>query len=770
MVELLSPAGSLDALKAAILGGADAVYLGGPKFSARAYAANFGDEDLKAAIRHCKEAAVKIYITINTLIKETELAEAYDYALKVWNFGVDAIIIQDAGLIRLLSRHPAVELHASTQMTVHNLAGADLLKDRGITRLVLARELTLAEIKTISQSHEIEAFVHGALCVAYSGKCLMSSFLGGRSGNRGRCTQSCRLPYLLKDSTGMQKAKDYLMSPKDLSTIDILPDLVGTGIASLKIEGRMKRPEYVYEVTRQYRNALDGKDFAEKDLMQLFNRQGFNHFFLEGDEGKDMMAFESPKNTGLYLGKVAKGRVRLTTDLCLGDGIATPKAGFIVTKILSQGKEVQRADKGQEVQIYPKSYGEGDRLYKSSDQALEKRIAQGLKEKVGQRHKADLKAVFQVGQALKLELLVGDKTYQVLGDKVQEAINQPLSLDRLEQSLRKTGQTPFALDRVGVDYEPGFLPTGAINGARRRLLDLAVQDLVTERREKALPLPKGPGFQAKSRLPAKLLLLQTEDQLKAFLDLVSPQDDLVMALDVFRRPKDFLRPSHLQAVSQGGYRFFLKAPEILLSEYETILKEIRSYSRLAGFAGVITDNLGLIRDLADLNLIGDYKLNLFNSQAADLYPELSGGSFSRELTFSDLKGLPFRQGLYLDVYGRVELMHSEYCPVGASLGGKSKDRACSGPCHNQAFYLENPSKDRFPVITDRFCRSTIYEEAPLNNLDQWKEMKEAGFCHFRGDLSLETRQDSEAVIRAFLQERPLIRPAENRGHWIKGVE
>ncbi|MCI2200708.1 peptidase U32 family protein, partial [Clostridium sp.] len=282
-IELLAPAGNLESVYAAVQSGANAVYLGGSRFSARAYADNFDDEIMKKTVDYCHLYDVKIYVTVNTIIKEKEIKDAVSYAGFLYDVGVDALIVQDIGFAVLVKKYfPNFKLHASTQMTVHNLETALFLESIGFDRIVLSRELSLKEIESISKilNMDIEVFVHGALCVCYSGQCLMSSMIGGRSGNRGKCAQPCRLPYSIVKEMDDSSKKGYLLSPKDMCTIENIGDILRTGACSLKIEGRMKRPEYVAGVVREYRKAIDSflNDGIEKipktesirKLLQLF--------------------------------------------------------------------------------------------------------------------------------------------------------------------------------------------------------------------------------------------------------------------------------------------------------------------------------------------------------------------------------------------------------------------------------------------------------------------------------------------------------------------
>jgi putative protease len=367
-IELLAPGGSIESMYAAVQTGCDAIYMGGSKFSARAYANNLSDEELIKAVDYCHLYDVKVYIALNTLIKEVELEEALDYSRFLYKIGVDALIIQDFGLFAAIKKEmPGFELHASTQMTIHNGEGALFLKELGFKRIVLSRELSLEEIKYISTdlNVETEVFVHGALCISYSGQCLMSSVIGGRSGNRGRCAQPCRLPYTIINKSTQETREGYLLSPKDTCTIDEIKALIESTTSSLKIEGRMKKPEYVAGVVSSYRKAIDSvysnSSFENKPhkeiLTQLFNREGFSKAYLRGNIGKDMMAYNFPRNTGVLLGKVEKDlRIKLSKDISVGDGIRTDENGFIITNIIKDKESCDFARKGDIVQLKPVKY------------------------------------------------------------------------------------------------------------------------------------------------------------------------------------------------------------------------------------------------------------------------------------------------------------------------------------------------------------------------------------------------------------------------------
>lgn len=335
-VELLAPVGGKEALYAAVQNGANAVYLGGKLFNARHSATNFDSSELKEAIRYAHLHKVKVYVTVNILIDDKEMRETLDYIRFLYEIDVDAIIVQDLGLASLVRElFPKLDLHASTQMTINNLDGAKQLEELGFSRIVLARETPLEEIKRIKAgtTMELESFVHGALCVSYSGQCLMSSMIGGRSGNRGRCAQPCRMKYSIVDNMGrlvQDWDKKHVISPRDLNTLEHLDRLIESGITSLKIEGRMKRPEYVATIVANYRKALDFGVEAitegdKKDVTQIFNRE-FTKGLGLGDLGRTYISYDRPDNRGSLLGyvsRVDKYRVyiMLQDDVEKGDGI-----------------------------------------------------------------------------------------------------------------------------------------------------------------------------------------------------------------------------------------------------------------------------------------------------------------------------------------------------------------------------------------------------------------------------------------------------------------
>ncbi|WP_418792225.1 DUF3656 domain-containing U32 family peptidase [Phosphitispora sp. TUW77] len=520
--ELLAPVGSKEAFKAAVQNGADAVYLGGQLFSARQYADNFDREEMNAAIEYAHIRGVKVYVTVNTLVADAEFGELVDYLKFLHQVGADAIIVQDPGIATMVHELlPGLSLHASTQMTIHNSSGAAALKSLGYARVVLARELSLSEITQIKRKTgmELEVFVHGALCISYSGQCLMSSMIGGRSGNRGRCAQPCRMEYTLVDEKNgilaePAKIGGHLLSPRDLNMIKYIPELAQAGIDSLKIEGRMKRPEYVAVVTRIYREALDRyrnsphdytvpeKDI--KDLAQIFNR-GFTTGYFFGKQGRDMMSFKRPNNRGLRLGRVSKtdwagkmAEIVLEDSLHQGDGIEFwvtdgGRAGVVVNRILpanwqvaeavrqdaEAGPQIMEAGPGEKVWVpFAGKVKPGDRVFKTHDAELISRAEQSYKS-TREIKKIPLDFTVKASVGRPLEITVADamgNVFTSLGSSPgQEAMNKPLTPDYLKKQIDRLGNTPFEIGGFYTEIDGNVMvPASEINETRR----IAVEGLV----------------------------------------------------------------------------------------------------------------------------------------------------------------------------------------------------------------------------------------------------------------------------------------------------
>ena len=482
-MELLSPAGDFESLKAAILGGCNAVYLGGKLFGARAFSNNFNNEELIEAIKYAHLYGVKVYITVNTLIYENEVDKFMNYVEFLYKNNVDALIIQDIGMMDLIRKtFPLLELHASTQMHIHNLEGVKLVENLGLKRAVLARETPIELIEEIKKNTdiELEIFVHGALCVSYSGQCLFSSLIGNRSGNRGSCAGSCRQKYnLLVDGKKVNK-DNYLLSCKDLCTIEDIGKLIDIGVDSFKIEGRMKSPSYVYLVTKLYRQAIDscisGKEVKIDltELKKIFNRE-YTKGFLFNE--KNIVNEYRPNHLGVEIGKVIKSHnnyvdILLTDELNINDGIRfiNNDVGFIVTQIFKNKKRINKGNIGDIVSIYCKDKVSG-KIVKTYDYLLNKKIDDILKINKKIKIKGNLEVY--INNKIKLEITDGKNDVVVYGNMVNEAINSPISFDRIKEQLNKLGNTIYEFEELNIVGDSNiFIPIKELNDIKNKFVNL----------------------------------------------------------------------------------------------------------------------------------------------------------------------------------------------------------------------------------------------------------------------------------------------------------
>ena len=784
-IELLAPAGSMESLIAAINNGADAIYLGGNKFSARAYASNFDNETMMKAVDYAHSYCVKVYVTINTILKQSELKEALKYAGYLYEIGVDALIIQDLGLISLIRDvYPSFELHASTQMTIHNGEGALYFKEKGLQRIVLSRELSLDEIKHISTDLgiETEIFVHGALCVCYSGQCLMSSMIGGRSGNRGRCAQPCRMQYTLKgENLGEKKA--YLLSPKDTCLIDDIDSIIKSGTSSLKIEGRMKKAEYVAGVTRNYRQSIDkvlkNAKFdlhkGRNELAQLFNREGFSKAYLHKNVGKDMMSYNYPKNTGVFIGQVTNSNeVVLEENVGLGDGIRFNNDGFTLSKILKNNKEVKEAFRGDTVKLFPVGgYKKGYRLYKMSDKKLYDELKEDLK-LYKKKISLALEVEFKVNAPLVLKTKFNGKEYKVYGENVEVATNAPMTRERVEDSLKRSGEIPYKFDQIVFDtFDDGFMKIASINNLRRELFEKILKEEVSSHRNRRIQEnAKIKNVKSNEDL-GYIYSCITKDQLKVLIENKSAQN---IALDIFfSRQKNALNKDDLKKFHEQNLKdknIYLKIPNIIKGEFNNIVKTIEELSPF--IKGIITSNVGIIRIYKDkLFIIGDYKLNIFNKEAAEFYAEdVDIPCLSLELNRKEIKEMMknINCKVGVNIYGNTELMVSEYCPVGSTFGGKASKKECNGVCMKDNFKLIDRMNENFSVLCDNNCRSHILNSVPTNLIEQVEEFKSFNITNFRVDFKDESYEEVNDILNQIAKGAKNENKKYTQGHYRRGVE
>lgn len=521
MIDLLSPVGNFDCLKAAVQNGANSVYFGADLFSARAYASNFNLDDLEKAIIYAKSRGVKTNLTLNTLVTDNEFNDAFELAKKAYEFGIDAIIVQDLGLAKQLIEHfPDLDIHASTQMTVHNLQGVLKMQELGFKRVVLSRELSLQEIEYICKNSniEIECFIHGALCISYSGQCLFSSMVGGRSGNRGKCAQPCRLPYKLLENDNVIDS-GHLLSTRDLCGLDFIPSLINAGVTCLKIEGRMKSPEYVATVTRIYRKYIDlaekitnladykVEETDRKTLLQAFNRGMSSTGHLSNEPNKNLVYKEKPNNMGLFLGKVEKYNknkgyitVKLQEPIEIGDTISLEKetGSYNVSELMIKDKNIKETSIGQTVTIgrMKGNINLGDKIYKISSKKLNLIAHDSIN---GEHRKIPLNCAIKIKHNEPVQIRVtlspsafslnntlnSDNSYlnaysnldiTYSSEVIPEvAKNRPLDIEKVVNQINKTTDSIFEFDNIDVDLDSNiFLPKiSTLNDLRRNVLDLA---------------------------------------------------------------------------------------------------------------------------------------------------------------------------------------------------------------------------------------------------------------------------------------------------------
>lgn len=816
-IELLAPAGSWEALEAAVNAGADAVYMGGKDFGARQYASNFDREEMQKAVYFAHMHRVRLYITVNTLVDDSELKELADYLLFLSNVGIDGIIVQDMGVIRLARQIvPDLPLHASTQMTVTNSAGVELAAQAGMERVVLARELSMDEINKICHGTdtEIEVFIHGALCVCYSGQCLMSSLIGGRSGNRGRCAQPCRLPYKLVNASGdLLEGKDagqYLLSPKDMNTLEILPQLIEAGVASYKIEGRMKRPEYVAVVVDAYRRAIDSYlagDYSvpEQDLAnieQIFNRD-FTTAYLLGRPGKEMMSDRRPNNRGVLVGRVVKldkaknkATIKLDKDLHLDDGLefwvsVGGRVGTTVTSLSQNGEEVITAPAGTQVTIdVPHGIKMNDRVFRTFDNQLMTYAAKFFGEKAKRRIPVSVLVTAKLGSPMTV-LLTDDEGNTGYGETafiVELARKHALNEETVRKQIDRLGTTEYELADLALECDENVMvPMSEINEARRlatEALDAARLEAFAPARPQRHKVPRELVPQEKiSRSRHAMLTVHVDTPAKAQVALGAGADYIIFGGDVFN--SDQLTEKDYRAVAEVvrgyGKSWAVATPRIVKEgQLPYFVKLFSLWEALQPDAVYISNN-GLWQ-LAKkrgckVPLWADMSLNIYNDQNLEFWREQGavGATLSAELTMAQVEHLAAVSPLSVEcmVQGRIEMMVSEYC-VGGSFLGDLHEGTCKFNCREQLF-LSDRKDAQFPIVTDQNCRMHILNAHDLSMLTNVKHMEAIGVQRLRMDARNYSNEATAELVALYKQvlngykEVSENLPRTTRGHYFRGV-
>ena len=809
-IELMAPAGSYQALEAAVNAGADAVYLGGSSFGARQYANNFDREELKKAVEFSHLRGVRIYVTVNILVADSEVGALADYLLFLYNVGVDAIIVQDLGVYAIAKQLiPDMPLFASTQLTVTDSKSVALAERLGFSRVVLPREASLENIRAICRQAncEIEVFVHGALCMSYSGQCLMSSLIGARSGNRGQCAQPCRLPYILADEDfnevlTQDEAGKYLLSPRDLNVIELLPELITAGVTSFKIEGRMKRPEYVATVTNIYRQAIDSflaGDFdvpaeAHKDLRQIFNRDFTTGYFLER-QGRALLSDRRPNNRGVQIGRVSAFdkkdkwlEIKLEEAICEGDELdiwvkVGGRSGLKAESMQVGGKFVKSADKGETVRFsFNQSVSVSDRVFRTFDASLTQH-ARAFFDRPTSTLPVHAYVEAKEGQPLSVVFTDEDGNKGEGGtDFVAElAKKHPLTVQTVEKQLQRLGDTDFYLAGFEAALQDGIMvPVSEINKARRQAIDCLKQVRIDR-------------FLVRTQLTAtKLHYPEKIEQIKEKTSLTVHVDSIEKLQPVLEAGADILifggeSYGHQQIGTKhykeaynicknNGKAIYFATPRIIMQEEQQEFLELAEAFCAIKPDGILVGSLSAFEILHDkgLPLWIDYSLNVFNNFALDFWrlQNVQGVTLSQEMNFNQLAQINGILPLECMVHGRTEMMITQYCALGALLGNGQKG-SCSAPCRKDKYFFKDRKGEHFPLVTDQFCRMHVLNAKELCLLDQLDKFVAAGIKRLRIDGRFFTSMQLKGIVadykRVLAGGQPDARDNITRGHYFRGV-
>jgi len=807
-VELLAPAGDWDCMRAAVANGADAVFFGVEKFNARARANNFRMDELPEIMAFLHSYGVKGFLTFNILVFENELPEAKELIDACVDAGVDAVIVQDLGLVKLIREiSPDFPIHGSTQMTITSPEAVEFTKPFGLERVVLGRENNLKQIRTIGEQARLpmEVFVHGALCVSYSGQCLTSEMWGGRSANRGECAQACRLPYDLMVDGEVKPMGDvtYLLSPKDLAAIDLMPELIEAGVTSFKIEGRLKSPEYVANVVGKYRKAIDryfDGEWSEpskedvRELQQSFSR-GFTHGFLDGTNHKKLVDGTFPKSRGVYLGTVEQilrdGVVcRIHAPLKRGDGIVfdagdptKKEEGGRVYDLRRKGVKLEgEAGEGWIIDVVPgrndvdlRRLHVGDRIWKTNDPALDKALRQTYEtEKPYRVFPVSVKVEGRVGEPLATWWSDVQKNVTVRVDSelpLEAAQKRPMDTALLEEQFGRLGGTLFQLEQLTSQLEGDVIvPMRELNSIRRRAVEL----LAGERPKPPVYVKRavevyggaahggaaGAGVPAAQRdgLGARgaaelTALCRSLPQVQAALDA-----GVTSIYADFEFIKQF--PAAVDAVRTAGASITLATPRIHMpgeNGYHANILRLQPDAVLVRNTGALYYYLRRRMEQPDAvhpRIIGDFSLNIANHRAVELFLEAGCDAVTPSYDLNiqqmvDLLGHSDTSRMEIVIHQHLPMFHTEHCVYCTFMSEGTDFTNCGRPCEEHRASLQDRIGMAHPVRVDEGCRNTVYNAVEQSGAEYLNNFRELGVNSFRVEFLEETPEQVAEVLSLY---------------------
>lgn len=733
-VELLSPVGNMATLYQAIHNGCDAVYLGGKNYGARKYSSNFSNDELKEAIRYAHLYGVKVYVTVNTIIFENEVKDFLEYIFYLHKINVDALIMQDIGMIKVVKeKFPNIEVHASTQCHNHNEEGIKFLKSLGVSRIVLDREMSLEDIKKLPDILEKEVFVHGALCVSYSGCCLFSSLNGGRSGNRGECTQCCRLPYTLyQNDKKIDTEGDYLLSTRELNTLFNLKDLLESGITSFKIEGRMKSPEYVGYVTKLYRKLIDAyynkeemivTDEEIRNLKLLFNREFTNGYLFEANE---IMNIKTPNHQGIVIGNVInvskdKIYIKLTETLNQEDGIRfkEPDTGMMVNMLYNENMMLTNSVFKGKIAIVDNKVNKvhiGDTVLKTIDKKLIDSLKKYDEKKIG----IDI-SVLVSNNTIAISIIDIDGNMVDTINEVEDAKNTPTSIDNIKTSLSKLGDTIYKVNNININYNQDiFIPISKLNDIRRNMLSALDEKRINK-------------FN-------KRLMIDTHNEIIKIKEVEKKYN-----INVLVRNKEQLIICMLNDVDNiytTDKELYNKYKEVANIYYKTprIMNKFVDIKN----GNILASELGSINKYSlNNNVNTDYTLNVCNTKSIELLNKFKVNliTLSVELTYEQIKDIMKKvYNVEVYIYGKVELMITKYCPLKLNM---NHCNICKND--NNKYYLKD-NKDRMYRILHNNCITSIMHYKNIDRILDIERYKNLHIYNYRVDLLDENEEEVTKLI------------------------